>query len=182
ACEVWFRHAPGGRRAEYERVLQCTLRFRQAETRIALYADAMARPLATANPQVAAWVAGALEQQRTRPASTLGDRLAEAVGRGLARRGRVSREGMARALGMSGRTLARRLRLEQLDFHHVLTEARRSLAERLVADAALPLEAVAAQVGFADLSAFGKAFRRWFGTTPSAHRRAAQRRSIGTPG
>jgi len=175
ACEVWFRHAPGGRRAEYERVLRCAPRFRQSETRIALSADALARPLATANPQVAAWVASALEQQRT-PATTLGARLADAIDRALARGRAVSREGMARALGMSGRTLARRLRLEQRDFHDVLTEVRRALADRLVVDTALPLEAVAARVGFADCSAFGKAFRRWFGTTPSAHRRAAQRR------
>jgi transcriptional regulator GlxA family with amidase domain len=61
---------------------------------------------------------------------------------------------------MSGRTLARRLAGEQRTFRDVVDGARRALAQRLVVDGTLDLGAVATRVGFSDLAAFGKAFRR----------------------
>jgi AraC-like DNA-binding protein len=72
---------------------------------------------------------------------------------------------------MSGRTLARRLVAERRLFRDVVDDVRRTIAQRLVADErSLDLGEVAARVGFADPAAFGKAFRRWFGTSPSAFR------------
>jgi AraC-like DNA-binding protein len=55
-------------------------------------------------------------------------------------------------------------------------DPRRRLAERLIADPRLDVGEIAGRVGFADPPAFGKAFRRWFGVSPSAFR---ARRSAG---
>jgi len=55
-------------------------------------------------------------------------------------------------------------------------EVRRTVARRLIVDGSLDLGEVATRVGFADGAAFGKAFRRWFGASPSALR---PRRDVG---
>ena len=108
--------------------------------------------------------------------ATLAARLAAVIADALARGDRPDREALARTLGMSGRTLARRLAAEGEQFSDVVDGVRRRLAERLIADPRLDVGEIADRVGFADPAAFGKAFRRWFGVSPSAFR---ARRSAG---
>jgi len=168
--EIWFRHAPGGVPGEYERVLRCAVRFRRAASGLAVRGDDLARPLRTANPEAAEALAAVLAQPAARPPSPVAGRLAAAVEDTLARGERPDRDALARALGMSGRTLARRLASEQRLFRDVVEEVRRMLAHRLVVEGGFTLGEVAIRVGFADLAAFGKAFRRWFGDCPSAFR------------
>jgi AraC-like DNA-binding protein len=172
--EAWFRHAPGGASREYERVLRSPVRFRQLETGLVLRADDLARPVRTASPEAAAALGGALAhaQPGDGPSRSASARLAAAVDDALARGVAVDRETLARSLGMSGRTLARRLAGEQRTFRDVVDGARRALAQRLVVAGTLDLGAVATRVGFSDLAAFGKAFRRWFGAAPSVYRAA----------
>ncbi len=170
AREACFGHAPGGALSEYERVLACPVRFLRPETGLSLRSDDLARPLRTANAEAAETLAAALARRRARAASSASARLAAALEDALARGGRPDREALARSLGMSGKTLARRLAMEQRLFRDVVHEVRRTLAQRLVVEEGLDLGEVAARVGFADLAAFGKAFRRWFGECPSAFR------------
>ncbi len=167
--EVALRHARGGPLAEYERVLQSAVRFGQPAVRLLLRTADLARPLRTANPQAAAALAAGLAPAPA-PAATIGARLTVAVEQALARGSAPEREALARALGMSGRTLARRLLREQQRFSAIVDAVRRRRAEELVADSTLALGEVAASLGFADAAAFGKAFRRWCGISPSAYR------------
>ena len=75
-----------------------------------------------------------------------------------------------RVFHMSARTLQRRLEEEQTRFTEVLDRARLDLARRLLADPALPLADVAFRLGFADLAAFSRAFKRWTGKPPGQWR------------
>jgi AraC-like DNA-binding protein len=172
--EVCFRHPPGGALREYERVFRCPVRFRQPETGFSLRRAELARPLRTASPEAAKALASALAHA---PAGDgpppLSARLAAAVEDAIARGVSADRETLARALGMSGKTLSRRLAAEQRRFRDVVDEVRRTLARRLVAEPALDLGEIATRLAFADLASFGKAFRRWFGTPPSAYRARA---------
>jgi len=70
---------------------------------------------------------------------------------------------VARVFHMSARTLQRRLEEEQTRFTEVLDRARLDLARRLLADPAFRL-------GFADLAAFSRAFKRWTGKPPGQWR------------
>ncbi|MBY0279468.1 helix-turn-helix transcriptional regulator, partial [Candidatus Binatia bacterium] len=88
---------------------------------------------------------------------------------------RPDREALARALGMSGKTLARRLADERQSFRALVERTRRELAYRLVLHERIALGEVASRTGFADQAAFGKAFRRWFGASPSALRARRRR-------
>ena len=175
AAEVGFQHAPGAAPREYEHVLRCTVRFRQPTNRLTLHAEDLARPLRTANPEAAAALAAGMTRAPA-PTTTVAARLAAVIDDALARGERPDREVLARTLGMSGRTLARRLAAESEQFSDVVDRVRRRLAERLIAETGFDVGEIADRVGFADPAAFGKAFRRWFGVSPSAFR---ARRSAG---
>ena len=78
---------------------------------------------------------------------------------------------IARRLGLSERTLQRRLGEEDLTFHALIDEARRDLAEGLLVNSDYALAEIAFLTGFSEQSAFTRAFKRWCGTTPAAHRK-----------
>ncbi|MGE0396796.1 MAG: AraC family transcriptional regulator [Kofleriaceae bacterium] len=82
-------------------------------------------------------------------------------------------EDVAARLGTSPRSLQRRLRDDDLSFKSVVEETRLSLAQGYLADPALSLTETAFLLGYSDLSAFSRAFRRWTGTTAQEFRRRA---------
>jgi AraC-like DNA-binding protein len=82
----------------------------------------------------------------------------------------------ARALGMTERTLARRLQALGASFTGLLDDARREHALMQVGQTNRALSDVARHLGFADISPFYRAFRRWSGTSPAAWRDACRGR------
>ncbi|HTU11022.1 MAG TPA: helix-turn-helix transcriptional regulator [Allosphingosinicella sp.] len=84
--------------------------------------------------------------------------------------GTIRIERVARALGCSRQTLYRRLKAEGLTFERVLDDLRRRRALKLVRDPALPVKEIAYRLGFSDPAAFSRAFKRWTGKSPRAHR------------
>ncbi|HJV96507.1 MAG TPA: AraC family transcriptional regulator ligand-binding domain-containing protein [Albitalea sp.] len=78
----------------------------------------------------------------------------------------------ARALGTSEGTLRRRLRDEGTSFTDVLHEVRMRLAIDYLRTTRIPVGEIAALLGYADESAFTRAFKRSHGTTALAYRRA----------
>jgi AraC-like DNA-binding protein len=77
---------------------------------------------------------------------------------------------LARGLGMSDRTLARRLAEDGLTPAGLVEELRQQLANKYLAERAFPLGRITYLLGYSDLSAFTRAFRRWTGRTPSTWR------------
>ena len=84
--------------------------------------------------------------------------------------GQARHDQVAVELGMSQRTLARRLALEGSSFAKVLAEVRSALADRYLADRTLPISQIAWLLGYAEISAFTRAFQRWTGMVPSEAR------------
>lgn len=82
-----------------------------------------------------------------------------------------SLEEVAEKLGVSPRTLKRKLKGEGTVFTDVLDELASEQARALLRTPALSIEQVAERMGYSDVSNFGRAFRRWTGTTPAAYRR-----------
>jgi len=81
-----------------------------------------------------------------------------------------SRSMIALQLGMSERTLQRRLKDESTHYQAVLDTARYHLARDLLINTPLPLSEVSAQLGFAEPSAFYRAFKKRHGVTPGQYR------------
>lgn len=170
--EVRFAHAPAGALAEYERVLHSAVRFRQAYTEIAIRDDVMAMRLDTRSPDAAVALTEVAERRvRLAASASIGHRVA-AVLRGMLARGvRPNPAAVATALGTSVRTLQRQLANEGRSLRVVRDEVRRDWALERLADASFTIAHVSDEIGFADVAAFTKAFRRWTGDSPRAYRR-----------
>lgn len=77
---------------------------------------------------------------------------------------------IAAQLGMSERTLQRRLQDEGTSYQEILDNTRHHLAQELLKNTRIPLTDIALQLGFAEPSAFFRAFKKWQGTTPGQYR------------
>ncbi|MDC0679320.1 AraC family transcriptional regulator [Sorangium atrum] len=89
---------------------------------------------------------------------------------GLLRDGSPDIARVAKSLGTSRRTLQRRLTSEGQTFESVIDQVRYEMAAGLLADEQRSIAEVAWLVGFRELSAFYRAFRRWSGRTPAEYR------------
>jgi AraC-like DNA-binding protein len=78
---------------------------------------------------------------------------------------------VAQAEGLSTRTLVRLLANGGHSFHGLVDDERRLRAAQLINDPSLSLRAIAGQLGFPDVSSFGRKFRQWFGDSPGHFRR-----------
>lgn len=83
---------------------------------------------------------------------------------------------VAARLGSSPRTVQRRLRDQGVAFNDLIAKIRYDLSRRYLGDPALTLTDVAFLLGYSDLSAFSRAFRRWAGRTAIAFRREQLRK------
>ena len=84
---------------------------------------------------------------------------------------------IARKLRTSPRSLQRRLQSEGTSFAKVLSELRCESALRYLEDERIAISEVGFLLGFLDVAAFHRAFKRWTGSTPAQYRRSARTRS-----
>jgi AraC-like DNA-binding protein len=92
-----------------------------------------------------------------------------------------SAKDIARVFGMHERTLNRRLMAEGTSFRHELEQVRYTVSQQLLSGTTAILAEVAISIGYADASAFSRAFKRWSGVTPAqwrAQRAAANESTI----
>ena len=86
----------------------------------------------------------------------------------------VSGDEVARLLSMHRRTLNRRLRGEGTTFQELLDEVRFEAACQFLDASRIPITEIASSLGYAETSAFSRAFRRWSGASPVQRRRKSQ--------
>ncbi len=83
----------------------------------------------------------------------------------------VRREEVAATLGLSLRTLQRKLGVLGTNFQDLYDQTRRDLCLQLIQRGQLSFGEITFQLGFANQSAFQKAFKRWMGVAPSQYRK-----------
>jgi len=86
--------------------------------------------------------------------------------------GQIKEGSVATALRMTRRTLRNKLRSEGTSFRALLTELRKDLVRRYVADDSYSITEIAFLMGYADTSSFSRAFKAWFGASPTEYRRS----------
>ena len=84
--------------------------------------------------------------------------------------GEVDQNAVARSLNISLRSMQRKLKEEGTSFRDLVDETRRQLAEQYLKDSSLVVSEIAYLLGFAEVSSFSRAFRRWTGRAPRAPR------------
>lgn len=80
--------------------------------------------------------------------------------------GEPTLEHVAHVMRLPSWTLQRRLSDAGLNFSTLVEQTRRELAQHYLGQSGLPLSEVALQLGYSELSAFSRAFRRWHGVSP----------------
>jgi AraC-like DNA-binding protein len=78
---------------------------------------------------------------------------------------------IAEKLGWSEKKLQRYLSGEGKKFHGILDDVRKLVSLEYLADTRLPMVEIAEMLGFSDISAFHRAFKRWNGITPGQYRK-----------
>jgi len=84
--------------------------------------------------------------------------------------GEISDESVAATLHMTPRTMHRRLKEEGETFRTLLKAVRRDLAQQYLADDSLTLTEITFLLGFSEMSSFSRAYKHWFGESPSESR------------
>ena len=87
--------------------------------------------------------------------------------------GNVTQETVARKVFMSTRNMQRQLQKEGTTFNTIQNEARLDLARQYLTDKHVDMTEIAFLLGFSEISAFSRAFKRWTGVSPSQFRSAA---------
>ena len=162
--------APASTR-ELARVFACPLEF-DADRHSLWIAEAdWQRPGLQADPALFAVLErhAAMLLAALPPASPRVAELRQAIAAEL-RAGEPTLAQVGKRLGMSGRTLQRRLDDERLRFGAVVDEVKAEVAKARLADPSLAICEIAFMLGFADQSAFTRAFKRWTGATPGQWR------------
>ncbi len=173
--EVRFEHAYDGDSAAHRRVFGTEVRFGHGTNTIVFDRDLLDREIATADPNLLQVLEHYIEDLLSRlpRGQRIEGRLRQYVMKSL-KNGPPRLAEAARCLGMSPRTLQRRLKDKGLIFDRVVDETRCQLAESYLESSKLTASEIAYLLGYSELSAFTRAYRRWTGSTPKATRRRAK--------
>jgi AraC-like DNA-binding protein len=85
---------------------------------------------------------------------------------------------VARSLGMSTATLRRRLIEQGTNYRVLVEQIRRDSALLMLENPQLPIAEIAFELGYSHLSAFDRAFRRWYGRSPREYRESLTHSAI----
>ncbi len=154
--------------APYRRFFQAPCRFDSEQTVMFFPAHLLDRRMPEANPKRFK----ELEAQAQAEGLGLPIQLRRAL-RTLLLVGRSSGDEVAGILSMHRRTLNRRLKAEGTTFQAILDEVRFEAACQLLDTTSISLTDIAGSLGYAESSAFSRAFQRWSGAPPSARRLVA---------
>ncbi len=89
----------------------------------------------------------------------------------LIRNGAPGLTRVAKKMAMSPRTLQRQLKRDGVDFKKLVDDTRRLSALNYLRNPRSTLTEIAFLLGYSELSAFNRAFKRWTGSTPLNYRR-----------
>ncbi len=171
--EVRILHSEPSCKGDYYGFFRCPVRFDSNASEILFARSDVDRPLPAANRELARAndriLTDFLDKLRVDDLIT---RVKTAIANELPS-GTPSEGFIAKAVYMTPRTLQRRLAAEGASYSKLLDAVRRELAEQYIADPTQSLSEISYLLGFSELSAFSRAFRRWTGASPTAYREPA---------
>lgn len=168
---VAFRHARPASTRRLKKVFGVEPTFDAVETVVTLEAKVLELPIAANQAGVVTYLdryAQQLLESLPREENLVAD-VRRLLMVGL-EKGAPTAAFVAAQLALHPRTLQRRLAAEGASLTELLDEARRILAERLLSENRLAIGEVAFLLGYAETSAFHRAFKRWTGRTPTQQR------------
>ncbi len=156
--------------SEYQKVFGCPVEFDKKVCSITFSSRFLYFSPKQKNPYIQSALQGYAEAIHTRLFKRkIGDKVKDIVLEELPS-GKVDIDMVAQRLHMSRQTLYRKLKKESLIFQELVEDIRREKALEVIKDESLSLSEIAFVLGFSELSAFSRAFKRWTGTRPKQYR------------
>jgi AraC-like DNA-binding protein len=180
--ELRFPYPEPAIAAEMRALFRCSLQFESPHVAIVLNRADLDLPIVASDPTLA----GYLDQLANNAVKALGDdgsttgRLRQVLWSRLSD-GAPTLAAAATAMAVSPRTLQRRLHEEGETFASALSKLRHDLAVRLLEDRTLAMYEVGFLLGYAEPTAFHRAFRRWRGMSPRRFRETAGKGGTAPP-
>jgi AraC-like DNA-binding protein len=163
--EVRFEHRRPADLAPFHRFFQAPLHFGMQENALVFAASWLSRPLSAADPALNRLLRDKVEELEALHRGDLPGQVRSILRTALpANHG--SAEQVAALLSMHSRTLHRRLAAFGTNFRVLVDECRYEIARQMLMDTDRDVGHIAYVLGYADMSAFARAFRRWSGTSP----------------
>ena len=169
--EVHVTHSVATDATEYARVFRAPVRFGTEHNALVVPREVLDAPVAHANRELFSVFDHRAQQLLDELAQS--DSIAAKVRQLLVKHldeGNVGIADSAHRLHMSAATLRRRLAEEGTTHKDLLEQIRREVALHQLHERRLSVGQIAFLLGFSSQSAFGRAFRRWVGTTPLEYR------------
>jgi AraC-like DNA-binding protein len=171
--EVHFEHPAPEAWKEHERAFNSPVYFNQPTNAILFRRETLDLPMPNGDSRLLMILRTSLEQlgAKMRGTVTVADQVRSVVRAKLAF-GYPALETVADALRLPAWTIQRRLADSNMTYKDLVEETRRELALHYLRQPHLPLSELAFLLGYSELSAFSRAFRRWTGVSPKAYRNA----------
>lgn len=159
---------------EYERVYQCPVLFGQKTNFIQFYMKDGDTPIMTPNAPLQRLFEdhAAAYLKKLDLTQDLAGMIKEQILENIGCKS-IGINQIARQISKSPRALQLQLKEEGYTFSSLLQQTRKELACRYLEDA-FSIEEIAYMLGYAQISVFTKAFRRWTGTSPREYRKSSQ--------
>ena len=170
--EVQFNHEAPAQTSEHHRIFRAPVLFGCETNALVVGRDLIDRAVPAADPQLYQIMKQYLDQilsAMPREDGLLGSirkAIAESICDGDPTLARI-----AKKMATGPRTLQRRLKDYGSDFKKLVEDTRRRLSLTYLKDHNNSLTEVAFLLGYSELSAFNRAFKRWTGSTPLDYRR-----------
>ena len=156
----------------YDEIYNCDVFFSQPQMRVEFHPECMDMQLSMANPeklsQATAILEGLLQSQ------TASESFLQAVKmtiRGAIVLGVTNIETVAKRMNMSERELRQKLKSEDLSYRDMLDDVRKTLFKEMFNNQ-MSFSAISQDLGYNDQAAFNRAFKRWYGMSPTAYKKA----------
>lgn len=173
--EVRFTHAEPDDTTLHTQLFGAPVRFRRPHDGLVLDEAVLHLPIGSHDPRLCTLLERQAEQLLARlPEPRRFTRAVQDLLTSEIESGNSSADRVAAHLGLHPKTLRRRLQAEGTSHRRLLESVRRDLAERYLTVSDKTVSEMAFMLGYADPSAFHKAFRRWTGIAPDVYRRRAR--------
>lgn len=158
--------------AEYERVMRCRPVINATENAITFDKKYWNEPIITANYELQKILLQKVSELKTGSIrkQTLQSRIYNYL---LTNSylGIVSLDDIASNFNISPRTLQRKLKEEGINFQQIADEARKTLAINYLKAGSYPVKEISYMLGYNELSAFTRTFKRWTGIAPAMYQK-----------
>lgn len=156
--------------APYRRIFRAPIEFNAENNGVMFPTRLLGQPVSSSNPLLHTYLEKRAKELHAREPLDLINEVRRVIYQRLANEN-TSVIDVAEQLGMEKHTLVRRLQAEGTSFRQELELARYSLGQQLLCETALPVTRIATLLGYAEVSVFCRAFRRWSGISPAKWRK-----------